>query len=81
MICAMKTTVDIPEQTLREAMRFAKARTKREAVLRALNEFNQRRRMSELVQFSGTCHDLMTLDELMELRERDLPKATRLPSK
>ena len=36
-------------------MRFLNAKTKREAVVTALREFNQRRRMANLVRFSGTC--------------------------
>ena len=50
----MKTTVDIPENELKDAMRFTKARTKREAVVRVLEEFNRRRRMAELVRYAGT---------------------------
>jgi hypothetical protein len=57
----MKTTIDIPEKTLREAMRFTKAKTKREAVLKALDEFNRRQRMAELVKYSGSCKDMTGL--------------------
>ncbi len=32
----MKTTIDIPENELRDAIRFTKARTKREAVVKVL---------------------------------------------
>jgi hypothetical protein len=58
-----------------------KAKTKREALLAIIEDFNRRRRMAELVQFSGTCKEMMSFEELMELRERDLPKAARLYSK
>lgn len=61
----MKTTVDIPENELRDAMRFTKARTKREAVVKVLAEFNRRRRMAELVKHSGTFSDgFPTNDEI-----------------
>jgi len=53
----MKTTVDIPETELRYAMRFTKAKTKREAVVKVLVDFNRRRRMAELVKYSGTFSD------------------------
>ena len=43
----MKTTIDIPENELRDAMRFTRATTKREAVVKVLEEFNRRRRMAE----------------------------------
>jgi hypothetical protein len=53
----MKTTIDIPENELRDAMRFTRATTKREAVVKALEEFNRRRRMGELVTYTGTFSD------------------------
>ena len=51
----MKTTIDIPENELAEAMRFLNAKSKREAVVTALREFNRRQRMARLIRFSGTC--------------------------
>ncbi len=51
----MKTTIDIPEKELEDAMRFLNAKSKREAVVTALREFNRKRRMARLVRFSGTC--------------------------
>ena len=42
----MKTTIDIPERELDDAMRFLNAKSKLEAVVTALREFNQRRRMA-----------------------------------
>ena len=66
----MKTTIDIPEDELSDAMRFTRAKTKREAVVTALADFNRRRRMAELVQYAGTCPDMMTVDELQAHRRR-----------
>ena len=66
----MKTTIDIPEQELSDAMRFTSAKTKREAVVTAIADFNRRRRMAELASYAGTCPDLMTVDELREQRRR-----------
>ena len=66
----MKTTIDIPEDELADAMRFTRAKTKREAVVTALAEFNRRRRMAELVRYAGTCPDLMTVDELRAQRRQ-----------
>jgi Arc/MetJ family transcription regulator len=61
----MKTTIDIPESELDDAMRFLNAKSKREAVVTALREFNQRRRMARLIRFSGTCDfvDNATIEE------------------
>ena len=44
----MKTTIDIPEEELSDAIRFTGARTKREAVVSAIVDFNRRQRMAEL---------------------------------
>lgn len=66
----MKTTIDIPDDELSDAMRFTRAKTKREAVVTALADFNRRRRMAELVQYAGTCPDMMTVDELQAHRWR-----------
>ena len=65
----MKTTIDIPDTELQDAMRFTRARTKREAVVTALADFNRRQRMGALVRHLGTCKDLMSVDELKRLRE------------
>jgi Bacterial antitoxin of type II TA system, VapB len=66
----MKTTVDIPESDLADAMRFTQAKTKREAIVAAIQEFNRRRRMAELVKHAGTCADLITVDELQNQRRK-----------
>jgi len=62
----MKTTVDIPETELEDAMRFTKAKTKREAVVRILEEFNRRQRMAALVKYSGTFSDSFPTNEQIE---------------
>ena len=66
----MKTTVDIPDNELVDAMRFTKARTKREAIVTAITEFNRRRRMAELAKRAGSCPELLTADELKQQRRR-----------
>ena len=73
---SMKTTIDIPENELRDAMRFTRATTKREAVVKILEEFNRRRRMAELVKYAGTFSDRFPTNEEIEAidakRDRDL---------
>ena len=64
--CRMKTTIDIPEKELRDAMRFTKAKTKREAVVKVLVDFNRRRRMAELVKYSGTFSDVFPSNDEIE---------------
>ena len=53
----MKTTVDIPEEELREAL------------VAALVEFNRRRRLRRLTESFGTLEGLMTREELGRMRE------------
>jgi len=67
----MKTTIDIPEDTLRDAVKFTGAKTKRDAVVTALQDFNRRKRMAELLRHAGTCDALMTADQLQQQRRRD----------
>ena len=63
---SMKTTIDIPEETLKDAMRFTKAKTKRDAVVKVLDEFNRRQRMAELVRYSGSFDDRFPTNEEIE---------------
>ncbi len=51
----MKTTIDIPDKELEDAMQFLHAKSKREAVVTALRDFNRRHRMARLLRFSGKC--------------------------
>ena len=66
----MKTTIDIPDKELADAMRFTRAKTKREAVVAAIIDFNRRQRMAELVKHAGTCDALMTVEALQEQRRQ-----------
>jgi hypothetical protein len=51
--------VDIPDSVLKEVMGFTKARTKRQAIVTALEDFNHRRRMADL-KHAGTCAGFMS---------------------
>ena len=59
----MKTTIDIPEEALADAMRFTGAKTKREAVVKALEGFNRSQRVQDLVANFGTL-DFASNDEI-----------------
>ncbi|MEN9601619.1 MAG: hypothetical protein RIS56_1225 [Verrucomicrobiota bacterium] len=67
----MKTTIDLPEGELAEAMRHTKAKTKTEAVCLAVADFNRRRRLLQLSGKMGTFTDLMTRADLRAMREKD----------
>jgi Arc/MetJ family transcription regulator len=67
----MKTTVDIPEEMLREAMRHSGAATKKEAVRLAIEEYNRRKRMAHLADCLGRFENFVSQDELEQMRESD----------
>jgi len=64
----MKTTIDIPDDMLSDLMNWTSAETKREAVLRAIAEYNQRRRMAELTSTLGTFVEFMDREDLDVMR-------------
>ena len=66
----MKTTIDIPDRELEDAIRFTNAKTKRAAVVSAVADFNRRMRMAEFTRYAGTCDDLVTPQELQAARRR-----------
>jgi hypothetical protein len=65
----MKTTIDIPESELRQAMKYTGAKTKKDAIVFALKDFNKRQRLAQLARILGTFEDFMTQDELKIMRE------------
>ena len=67
----MKTTVDLPENELAEAMRHTGAKTKTEAVSLAVADYNRRQRLARLADKLGTFKDLMTRADLRKMRETD----------
>ncbi len=60
---SMKTTIDIPDAALADAMRFTGAKTKREAVVKALESYNRQQRVQDLVASFGTL-DFASNDEI-----------------
>lgn len=74
----MKTTIDIPESVLEEALRHTRARTKREAILTAVERFNKLKRLEALnARLRGQFRDFMTPAELAVLREDTQGEAVR----
>ena len=57
-------------QSAVEALRATGAKTKREAIVAAIQDFNRRRRMAELVKHAGTCENMMSVEELQKQRRR-----------
>lgn len=65
---SMKTTVDIPDDELKEALEHTGAKTKRQAVVTALADYNRRQRLARLAARFGTLERFMTHHELNTLR-------------
>lgn len=66
----MKTTIDIPEKVLQEAIKHTGAKTKKEAILTAVEQFNRRKRLERLSErLHGSMPNLMTQEELKVMRE------------
>jgi hypothetical protein len=55
-------------------MRHTRAKTKREAVVAAIEDFNRRKRMARLVKYSGTSDTLLSNEEIEELEKKRLRK-------
>jgi Arc/MetJ family transcription regulator len=67
----MKTTIDIPEDLLRDVKSVSGSRTIREAVTVALREYMRAHRSAELVDLLGSFSDLMDKDELSAQRSAE----------
>ncbi len=67
----MKTTIDLPEKELAEAIRHTGAKTKTEAVSVAVADYNRRQRLTRLAAKMGTFKDLFTRKELSQMRTTD----------
>jgi len=70
----MKTTLDIPNDLLEEAMRVSGAKTKRAVVLTALGDLARRGRMRDLADRLGDSQTFMTPAQLDSLRVRETPE-------
>lgn len=60
----MKTTVDIPDLLLEDAMKFSGAKTKKEAILVALEKYNHKMRVEAALKLKGSIPDFPSNDEI-----------------
>ncbi len=64
----MRTTLDLPEELLNEAMKTMKIKTKTKVIITALEELIRKNKSSELKKYKGT----VDLDiDMNSLRSRD----------
>jgi len=69
----MRTTLAIKEKLLDEVKSLSGAKTKKEAVEKALEEFIRRKKVRKLIELEGKMELSLTLDELIEQRRKDVP--------
>jgi len=64
----MRTTLDLPEQLLSEAMRITQAETKTAVIVLALEELVRKAKIAELKQFKGKIELDIDLDSIRARR-------------
>lgn len=69
----MRTTLVIDEGLLKEAKSLSGAKTKKEAVEKALDEFIKRRKAKKLLELEGKVKLSFSLKELLDRRKKDVP--------
>lgn len=69
----MRTTLAIKDQLLKEAKILSGARTNKETVEIALDEFIRRKKTKKLLDLKGKVELAYTLDEFLEQRRKDVP--------
>lgn len=69
----MRTTLAIKEDLLDEVKTLSGARTKKEAVEKALEEFVKKRKTKKLIDLEGKIELSFTLKEFLNRRRKDVP--------
>jgi len=67
----MRTTVDLPDDLMATALEFSHARTKREVLTAALEEYVKRLLREDLLEMLGTGFLDMTHEDLERMRADD----------
>jgi Arc/MetJ family transcription regulator len=68
----VRTTLFIKEELLAEAKRVSGAKTKKEAVERALEELVRRKKAEKLIELEGKIELSFTLLEFLKRRKKDV---------
>ncbi len=70
----MKTTLDIPENELKDALLYTGAKTKRDAIVFAVTDFNRRQRLRQIAQSLGTFDGFLSPEELQAHRNAEIER-------
>jgi Arc/MetJ family transcription regulator len=66
----MRTTLDLPEELLNEAMKVTQTKTKTKVIITALEDLIRKSKISELKRFKGKIDLAIKLDDLRGRRCR-----------
>lgn len=69
----MRTTLSIKEDLLKEAKKISGAKTKKETIEMALEEFVRKRKSKKLIELEGKIELSYTLSDFLKRRKRDVP--------
>ncbi|OPY92376.1 MAG: hypothetical protein A4E73_01193 [Syntrophaceae bacterium PtaU1.Bin231] len=69
----MRTTIVLNEDLLNEVKSLSGAKSKRDAVEKALEEFVRRRKARKLIELEGKMELSYTPEQLLERRKKDVP--------
>jgi len=67
----MKTLIDIQDDLMKELLKESKAKTKKAAVILAINDFINRKKREKLLSLMGKLDLNMTQEDLERMREDD----------
>jgi len=70
----MRTTLALREELIEEVKALSGAKTKKDAVEKALEEFVRRRKAKKLLALEGKIDLSFTLREFIGKRKRDVPR-------
>ncbi len=70
----MRTTLTINEDLLDEAKALSGAKTKKEAIERALKDFIRRKKSMKLLDLEGKIELSYSVEDLLERRKKDVPR-------
>lgn len=69
----MRTTLAIKEELLEEVESLSGAKTKKEAVEKALGEYIKRRKSKKLLGLEGKIELSLDLEEFLKRKKKDVP--------
>jgi len=67
----MKTTIELSDRVMEQALLYTAAKTKKDAIRIAVEDFNRRQRLKRLAGMLGSFDGFLSPEELAAQREMD----------